>query len=242
MVSNMKRLVKGSKAAKDFMAKIRAKKGTTKKVGAYKKPKKLTITKKIGSNLNSVKVIFENPKYNYTTDVSSSTTEASAKKYFVGKFFNVGIYPKENLQKCIGIKFNNGKIVSGWKKGNTIFIEKGEKPVSNKKNIIVQRRVVNKPKGSFFDFKNINGMNTNQIDLKNKKTDTYDIVFNDDTGSNNKGFSQTLKYCKDYIKAYNGTGFSYFGDYIGGVVQIINNRTGLVVYETQVKIIKKNRI
>lgn len=168
MVSNMKRLVKGSKAAKDFMAKIRAKKGK--------------------------------PKTKAKTNVAS------------------------------------------WKKNNTIFVEKGEKPVVNKKNIKVQRRVVNEPKGSFFDLKNINGMNTNQIDLKNKKTDTYDIVFNDDTSSNNKGFSQTLKYCKDYIKAYNGTGFSYFGDYIGGVVQIINNRTGLVVYETQVKIIKKNRI
>ena len=168
MVSNMKRLVKGSKAAKDFMAKIRAKKG---------KPK----------------------------------TKAKAD-------------------------------VAGWNKGNVRFIEKGEKPVKGKKNVRVQRRVVNQPKGAFFDFKNINGINMNQTDLKNKKTDTYNIVFNNDNDTNNKGFSQTLKYCKDYIKAYNGTGFSYFGDYIGGVVQIVNNRTGLVVYETQVKIIKKNKI
>jgi hypothetical protein len=164
----MKRLVKGSKAAKDFMAKIRAKKGK--------------------------------PKTKQKADVA------------------------------------------GWNKGSTRFIEKGEKPLKGKSNVRVQRRVVNPPKGAFFDFKNINGMNTNQIDLKNKKTDTYDIVFNNDSESNNKGFSQTLKYCKDYIKSYNGTGFSYFGEYIGGVVQIINNRTGLVVYETQVKIIKKNRI
>jgi hypothetical protein len=165
------KLKKGSAAAKAFMAKIRAKKGTTKKVGAYKKTKKLTTSKKIGSNLNSVKVIFENPKYNYTTDVSSSTTEASAKKYFVGKFFNVGIYPIENLQKCIGIKFNNGKIVSGWKKGNTRFIEKGEKLFKTKKNIIVSRRKINDPKGTFFDFKTINGITTIKLDKKLASTE-----------------------------------------------------------------------
>jgi len=67
------KLKKGSKEAKAFMAKIRAKKGTAKKVGAYKKPKlfkptakqtqaavkrlvkqsvkKPTTTKKVGSNL-----------------------------------------------------------------------------------------------------------------------------------------------------------------------------------------------
>jgi hypothetical protein len=167
---NMK-LKKGSAAAKAFMAKIRAKKGTTKKVGAYKKPKKLTTIKKIGSNLNSVEVIFKNPEYNYTTDVSSSTTEAKAKNYFVGKFFNVGIYPKENLQKCIGIKFNNGKIVSGWKKGNTRFIEKGEKPFKTKKNIIVSRRKVKNPKGTFFDFKTINGLITIKLDKKLASTE-----------------------------------------------------------------------
>jgi hypothetical protein len=81
------KLKKGSAAAKAFMAKIRAKKGTTKKVGAYKK--------------------------------------VTAKK------------------------------VTGWTKGSTRFIEKGEKPLKTKKNILVTRRKVNDPKGTFFDFKTL---------------------------------------------------------------------------------------
>ena len=85
---NMK-LKKGSAAAKAFMAKIRAKKGTTKKVGAYKK--------------------------------------VLAKK------------------------------VTGWTKGSTSIIEKGEKPLKNKKNILVKRRIATKPKGTFKSFTNIIG-------------------------------------------------------------------------------------
>jgi hypothetical protein len=83
------KLKKGSAAAKAFMAKIRAKKGAIKKVGAYKK--------------------------------------VTAKK------------------------------VTGWTKGSTRIIEKGEKPLKNKKNILVKRRIANKPKGSFKSFTNIIG-------------------------------------------------------------------------------------
>jgi len=53
---------------------------------------------------SAVRIYFKNPKYNYTTDISNQATEESCKSYFVGKYFNVGIYPKENLQKCIRIK------------------------------------------------------------------------------------------------------------------------------------------
>lgn len=52
-----------------------------------------------------VKVKFENPKYNYETNVSGDVTEEEAKKYFIGKMFDVGVYPKENMQKSIGIEF-----------------------------------------------------------------------------------------------------------------------------------------
>lgn len=45
---------------------------------------------------------------------------------------------------------------------------------------------------------------------------TYNVVFNDDTNSNDKGFEQTLDYCKNYISTYNGTNESYFADYKGG--------------------------
>jgi hypothetical protein len=54
---------------------------------------------------NAVRVYFTNPKYNYSTSVGPNVTEEEAKKYFLGKFFNVGVYPKEILQKPTRIKF-----------------------------------------------------------------------------------------------------------------------------------------
>jgi len=65
-------------------------------------------------NLNSVKVIFKNSEYNYTTDVSSICTELTAQKYFIGATFNIGSYPGECMQICIGIEFtDNNKDTTG---------------------------------------------------------------------------------------------------------------------------------
>ncbi|MEB3041276.1 hypothetical protein [Capnocytophaga gingivalis] len=64
---------------------------------------------------------------------------------------------------------------------------------------------------------------------------TYNVVFNDDNDSNDKGFEQTLDYCKNYIATYNGTNESYFADYKGGIVQIVCNETEEVVYEEEVR-------
>lgn len=61
-------------------------------------------------NLNSVKVLFEDSIYNYTTNVSSQTTEITAMQYFVGKCFNMGPFPVENMQQCIGIEFTNNNL------------------------------------------------------------------------------------------------------------------------------------
>jgi hypothetical protein len=55
--------------------------------------------------MNSCKVIFRDPIYNYVTSVSLTTTETDCKDYFIGKFFDVGFYPKENMQQCIDIEF-----------------------------------------------------------------------------------------------------------------------------------------
>jgi len=71
------------------------------------------------TSLGVVTIKFDNPKYNYTTNVSSSTTEAEAKRFFVGKMFNVGSYPKENMQKVIGIDFS--KSDDKMKKGGGIL-------------------------------------------------------------------------------------------------------------------------
>jgi len=64
---------------------------------------------KTTNKLNSVKVIFANSRYNYITSVSENTNEKYATKYFVGTFFNVGIYPTENMQQCTRIEFKTNK-------------------------------------------------------------------------------------------------------------------------------------
>lgn len=68
------------------------------------------------NNLNTVKVLFTDSKYNYETNVSSNSTEQTAKEYFVNKTFDLGIYPKEDFQKCIGIEFtDNNSMVLQYK-------------------------------------------------------------------------------------------------------------------------------
>jgi len=57
--------------------------------------------------LNSVKVLFADPSYNYETNVSAQSTEKSVDEYFVGKSFNLGIFPKEDFQKCTAVEFTN---------------------------------------------------------------------------------------------------------------------------------------
>ena len=64
---------------------------------------------------------------------------------------------------------------------------------------------------------------------------TYDVVFHDETSDNNKGWSETYEYCKNYIEQYNGTGESYFADYKGGTVAIFCNETEEEVYYEIVK-------
>ena len=53
--------------------------------------------------------------------------------------------------------------------------------------------------------------------------------------SNRKGFNESYEYCLNYIKMYNGTNESYFADYKGGTVSIVNNNTEEYVYNEIVK-------
>lgn len=77
------------------------------------------------------------------------------------------------------------------------------------------------------------------VNLKNqykmKDNFTYDVVFNDEYDSNNKGMQATIEECRDYINAHNGTDHSYFADYKGGIVSIVCNETGETVYEEEVR-------
>lgn len=63
----------------------------------------------------------------------------------------------------------------------------------------------------------------------------YDVVFNDDTDSNSMGFKSTYSDCMNYILMNNGTSNSYFADYKGGSVSIVDIETGEDVYSEPVK-------
>ena len=63
-----------------------------------------------------------------------------------------------------------------------------------------------------------------------KKNRTYNVCFDTESESNDKGWKESYQYCKDYIDSNNGTNNSYFQDYKGGTVSIYCNETEEVVY------------
>lgn len=63
---------------------------------------------------------------------------------------------------------------------------------------------------------------------------TYNVVFNDDLNSDQKGFAYTYREALHYINQYNGTNESYFADYKGGTVSIVCNETGETVLNKNV--------
>ncbi len=54
--------------------------------------------------LKSVKVIFEDQKHNYTTSVNGYCSESTLKDYFIGKMFDVGVFPEGKMRECINIE------------------------------------------------------------------------------------------------------------------------------------------
>jgi hypothetical protein len=54
--------------------------------------------------MKSVKVIFKDSKYNYTTSVNEKATDNEIRRYFIGQMFNIGCYPIENMQQCIDVE------------------------------------------------------------------------------------------------------------------------------------------
>jgi hypothetical protein len=63
---------------------------------------------------------------------------------------------------------------------------------------------------------------------------TYDIYFQSNNSSMNKGFRFSLEQAKNYIDIHNGINHSYFQDFKGGMAQIVCNETEEVVYETEI--------
>lgn len=64
---------------------------------------------------------------------------------------------------------------------------------------------------------------------------TYNVHFNDSNDSNDKGFEYSYDDAMNYIKTWNGTNESYFADYKGGTVSIVDNETGETVHEEDIK-------
>lgn len=52
--------------------------------------------------MNIIRVFFENSVYSYATSVSVNCDVKSATDYFLNSVFDVGTYPIENQQKCVG--------------------------------------------------------------------------------------------------------------------------------------------
>lgn len=75
------------------------------------------------------------------------------------------------------------------------------------------------------------GFKLDEFDIE----ETYDVVFNDDVGTNAKGMQATKEDAIYYVQHFNGTNVSYFADYKGGVVQVVCNETGDVVYEEEIR-------
>jgi len=76
-----------------------------------------------GGQLGVVEVKFSDPKYNYQTNVNPKITEKEAREYFVGKRFDLGVFPKEDYQECIDIDFTPA---NKYADGGVLKVSKGE--------------------------------------------------------------------------------------------------------------------
>lgn len=137
--NNMK-LKKGSAAAKAFMAKIRAKKGTSKKpVSKHKDTKSHNVNIRV---VSGAKTPAKKTTVKYV-NIFGQKVKVGTKKY------DIMMQQKKQFDDIQKYEIN------GWKKGSTRFIEKGEKPFKTKNNIVAKRRITTKPKGSFKSFTSI---------------------------------------------------------------------------------------
>lgn len=59
---------------------------------------------------------------------------------------------------------------------------------------------------------------------------TFDVVFNDDTCSNNVGVNGAYSECMLWIENHRNDPTSYFGDYKGGSVSVVCNDTDECYY------------
>ena len=212
----MAKLKKGSKEAKEFMAKLRAsKKNAVKKAKAVKKTVKTKLKKYKAKAHRIKKAIFSGEKH---TDIKSHNYKISIgdldrdyEKFEMNTIKSLAKSLKKHFEEVKKV-FLSDKHMQGIVSSS--FFNNGKTPIQTAK--LLKTYLIPKISG-----------------IKNKST--YDIYFNDEYNSNNKGFKESLEFCKRYIRMYNGTKHSFFADYKNGFVQIVNNQTGNVVYSTKVK-------
>lgn len=70
------------------------------------------------------------------------------------------------------------------------------------------------------------------VELYEKRT--FDVMYNKGESINDEKFHESYMYCLEFIKKYNGTGESYFPQYIGGDVIIFCYETEQTVYTEKV--------
>lgn len=59
--------------------------------------------------MKSVKVIFADRSKDYVTDINERRNNEEIVNYFVGKSFNLGVYPKEEMHQCKKVVILNEK-------------------------------------------------------------------------------------------------------------------------------------
>ena len=68
-------------------------------------------------------------------------------------------------------------------------------------------------------------------DEEEEEVKLYDVQFNDENSTSEKGWSMPLDYCLMWIDCNKNDDSTYFGDYRGGTVSVVSVSTGETVYE-----------
>ena len=88
--------------------------------------------------MKSVKVIFSDRSKEYVTDINERQSDEEIVSYFVGKSFNLGVYPKEEMHQCKKVVILNEKqkLVERY---HTLFKEMRNEMDFDKKRFLNQK-------------------------------------------------------------------------------------------------------
>lgn len=182
-------LKKGSKQAKDYMAKIRAMKGSKKVVKSNKKVgevyyygdgKKVNLSDLKEGNIfewimgaGYIEVEYIGLKRNYPNVKLSSSVGINPTYLF--QFTDSNRYTALSMSAIKEyLRTIPKNSINGYKKGTTRFIEQGEKPIKNARNYRVTRNKTTllTKGGTFKNFTKLNGMNS-KLNIKVGAIPTY---------------------------------------------------------------------